>query len=564
MDAFHAANPKITVKVDRVRLGPLLGQAPDRDRRWRRTRRLRDGRPALPRLPVARRPARPQAVHRPGRLRPRPARRPGGRRLHHAGRPVRAAARPQRHRPLLQQEDVRRGRDPLPGRHLGLGEARRGRQEADDPGRRTARSASGASTPRRPTWRTTGPSSSGRTAATSCRPTRRRASSAATRRPAGSSSSRTSSGRTRSCRTRRSGRRTVATRSSRARRRWRPTDRGSWRPTSRPGSTSGSRRCRRARPARPPRSIRPARSSTRARRTRTPPGQFVKYLASPAAQTKLMELKASMPANKEVLAGPFSTSFEGAQVLADAIAYAHLKPSFKGYDEWTTALQTEIDANVFTGSEEDGQAGDRRRAAHSSTGSSPASDVVPTRQDRPGDEPAPPRPTAGRRAAGRRGPLGAGVPCADPDRPGRAVGGPDPGHPRDQPDEVGPAHGAEADRSRQLRRPAVRRPIPQGAPEHLLLHDRVGPARAGDRARARPGAEPQDPRHRLHPDRLLPAGRHLDDRDRPRLAMDLQPGLGPPEPGPRGRRDPGPELAQRPDPGDAVDRGRCRSGRASG
>ena len=75
---------------------------------------------------------------------------------------------------------------------------------------------------------------------------------------------------------------------------------------------------------------------------------FVKYLASPAAQTKLMELKASLPANKEVLAGPFSTSFEGAQVLADAIAYAHLKPSFKGYDEWTTALQTEIDANVFT------------------------------------------------------------------------------------------------------------------------------------------------------------------------------------------------------------------------
>ncbi len=61
-----------------------------------------------------------------------------------------------------------------------------------------------------------------------------------------------------------------------------------------------------------------------------------------------MELKASMPANKEVLAGPFATSFDGAKVLADAIAYAHLKPSFKGYDEWTTTLQNEIDANVFT------------------------------------------------------------------------------------------------------------------------------------------------------------------------------------------------------------------------
>jgi multiple sugar transport system substrate-binding protein len=75
---------------------------------------------------------------------------------------------------------------------------------------------------------------------------------------------------------------------------------------------------------------------------------FVKYLASPAAQTKIMELKASLPTNKAVLAGPFATSFDGAKVLADAISYAHIKPSFKGYNDWTTALQTELDANVFT------------------------------------------------------------------------------------------------------------------------------------------------------------------------------------------------------------------------
>jgi multiple sugar transport system substrate-binding protein len=75
--------------------------------------------------------------------------------------------------------------------------------------------------------------------------------------------------------------------------------------------------------------------------------EFVKYLASPAAQTKLMELHASLPANKEVLAGPFSSSFDGAKVLADAIAYAHIKPSFKGYDNFATTLQTELDANVF-------------------------------------------------------------------------------------------------------------------------------------------------------------------------------------------------------------------------
>jgi multiple sugar transport system substrate-binding protein len=80
--------------------------------------------------------------------------------------------------------------------------------------------------------------------------------------------------------------------------------------------------------------------------------EFVKYLASPAAQTKLMELKASLPANKAVLSGPFATSFPGADVLADAIAYAHIKPSFKGFDEWTTALQTELDANVYNANNE--------------------------------------------------------------------------------------------------------------------------------------------------------------------------------------------------------------------
>jgi multiple sugar transport system substrate-binding protein len=75
--------------------------------------------------------------------------------------------------------------------------------------------------------------------------------------------------------------------------------------------------------------------------------EFVKYLASPPAQTKLMELKASLPANKEVLAGPYSASFDGAKVMADAIAYAKIKPSFKGYDEFTTELQNELNDNVF-------------------------------------------------------------------------------------------------------------------------------------------------------------------------------------------------------------------------
>jgi multiple sugar transport system substrate-binding protein len=79
---------------------------------------------------------------------------------------------------------------------------------------------------------------------------------------------------------------------------------------------------------------------------------FVKYLASPAAQQKIMALKASLPANKEVLTGAFAKSYDGAAVLADALGYAHLKPSFKGYNEFTTALQAELDEHVFNAPDE--------------------------------------------------------------------------------------------------------------------------------------------------------------------------------------------------------------------
>ena len=142
-------------------------------------------------------------------------------------------------------------------------------------------------------------------------------------------------------------RRDSATPSSRARPRWRPTARGSSRPTRPPGIDFGIAPLPKG-PAGQATSINPT-GAVVYKGTKNPDAawEFVKYLASPAAQTKLMELKASLPANKEVLAGPFATSFDGAKVLADAIAYAHIKPSFKGYNELTTALQTELDANVF-------------------------------------------------------------------------------------------------------------------------------------------------------------------------------------------------------------------------
>jgi multiple sugar transport system substrate-binding protein len=75
--------------------------------------------------------------------------------------------------------------------------------------------------------------------------------------------------------------------------------------------------------------------------------EFVKYLASPPAQEQLMQLKASLPVSKEVLAGPYASSFEGAQVFADSLAYAKAKPSFAGYEEYTGILQEELDENVF-------------------------------------------------------------------------------------------------------------------------------------------------------------------------------------------------------------------------
>jgi multiple sugar transport system substrate-binding protein len=80
--------------------------------------------------------------------------------------------------------------------------------------------------------------------------------------------------------------------------------------------------------------------------------EFVKYLAGAEAQQKIMALKASLPANKAVLSGPFSSSFDGAAVLADALGYAHLKPSFKGYNEFTTVLQGELDEHVFNAPDE--------------------------------------------------------------------------------------------------------------------------------------------------------------------------------------------------------------------
>ncbi len=75
--------------------------------------------------------------------------------------------------------------------------------------------------------------------------------------------------------------------------------------------------------------------------------EFVKCYTGPQLQAMVASLKASMPANKQVLDGQYATSFDGGKTFADALAYAHLKPSFKGYDEFSSTLQDELDTNVF-------------------------------------------------------------------------------------------------------------------------------------------------------------------------------------------------------------------------
>ena len=75
--------------------------------------------------------------------------------------------------------------------------------------------------------------------------------------------------------------------------------------------------------------------------------EFVKCYAGPTMQALIAELKASMPANKQVLADTYAPSFDGGTTFAEALAYAHLKPSFKGYNEFSSTLQEELDGKVF-------------------------------------------------------------------------------------------------------------------------------------------------------------------------------------------------------------------------
>jgi multiple sugar transport system substrate-binding protein len=69
--------------------------------------------------------------------------------------------------------------------------------------------------------------------------------------------------------------------------------------------------------------------------------EFIKYALSEEAQKKLAELGFAIPVLKSVAESPSylnpSSSIDQ-KVFLDALAYAQMKPSFKGYDEWSTVV----------------------------------------------------------------------------------------------------------------------------------------------------------------------------------------------------------------------------------
>jgi len=70
--------------------------------------------------------------------------------------------------------------------------------------------------------------------------------------------------------------------------------------------------------------------------------EFIKFVLSPSGQTRLTELGFAIPVLESVAASPVFLEQPGStinqQVFLDSLAFAHMKPVFKGYDEWSAAV----------------------------------------------------------------------------------------------------------------------------------------------------------------------------------------------------------------------------------
>jgi multiple sugar transport system substrate-binding protein len=69
--------------------------------------------------------------------------------------------------------------------------------------------------------------------------------------------------------------------------------------------------------------------------------QFLKFVLSATAQTRLAELGFACPVLQSIAESPSflqQATPINHQVFLDALAYAHMKPVFRGYDEWASAV----------------------------------------------------------------------------------------------------------------------------------------------------------------------------------------------------------------------------------
>ena len=290
---LHGRQPEHQGRRHGVRLGRVLGQAPDRSRRRRRTRRVRDGRPAVPRLPVPRRAAGPHAVHRARRLRPRPAGRQRGQPTSPPPSVASSACRATSTSIALYYNKAMfdAAGIPYPDDTWDLGQARRGRQAADQGHRRRRHNRPVGLLHRDDRHGELLVSSVWQNGGDILAPDGTRPCSEPIRPRRASSSSRTSSTRTRSCPTRRF---------RRDRRRVRAGQgghgvNGSWLvPTHEAAGINLGIAPLPAGSAGQATSVNPT-GAVVYKGTKAPDAswEFVKYLASPAAQEQLMQLKAS-------------------------------------------------------------------------------------------------------------------------------------------------------------------------------------------------------------------------------------------------------------------------------
>jgi multiple sugar transport system substrate-binding protein len=70
--------------------------------------------------------------------------------------------------------------------------------------------------------------------------------------------------------------------------------------------------------------------------------EFIKFVLSKEGQTRLAELGFAVPVLKSVAESPTFLEQKGStlnqQVFLDSLNYAHMKPVFKGYDEWASVV----------------------------------------------------------------------------------------------------------------------------------------------------------------------------------------------------------------------------------